>query len=381
MASTNVPAASPLAADELRTLAARGDGPCVSLVLPLRPAPNSGQNAVHARHAAQEALERLAARALGARERARFAELLGAVEHAVASQAHPVGSLAVFLDAGHFRIVPLARDLPYAVRVGSCFALRPLLRAQALDAPYRALAVSVKQIRLFEGDARGLAPAKIEGLPASLEDALGSEKTEKQHRLRGTAAGGGAPVYYSHDAASDEQKRDLARFHHVLARALAQRFGDDARALVLIADVTHQAGLRAELRLRGLLPQGVLVAPDHLGASEIHARAWPLVCAALAERARDARGRYEAARNAGKALDLLDDVAAAAVAGRIRRIWLEDGRSMAGRVDLASGRIVASEGDDVYDSLAAAVLARAGEVFVVDAAAMPTATGVAAEVH
>ena len=112
-------------------------------------------------------------------------------------------------------------------------------------------------------------------------------------------------------------------------------------------------------------------------ASQLRAR----VCAALAERARDARGRYEAARNAGKALDLLDDVAAAAVAGRIRRIWLEDGRSMAGRVDLASGRIVASEGDDVYDSLAAAVLARAGEVFVVDAAAMPTATGVAAEVH
>ena len=50
-------------------------------------------------------------------------------------------------------------------------------------------------------------------------------------------------------------------------------------------------------------------------------------------------------------------------------------------VDAASGRIVASEGDDALDSLATLVLARGGEVHVVEASSMPTSTGVAAELH
>jgi len=70
-----------------------------------------------------------------------------------------------------------------------------------------------------------------------------------------------------------------------------------------------------------------------------------------------------------------------AIAGRIRRLWLEAGRELPGCVEAASGRIVASEGDDALDSLAALVLARGGEVHVVEASSMPTSTGVAAELH
>ena len=231
MKSSTAPSARPQVADEIRALVTSPVQPRVSLYLPLRPVPNAGQNEVLARQAAQAAIKQLEAHPMSASERARFAERLQAVESTVSAQAQPVGSLAVFLDAGQLRMLPLAREVPFRVSVGRWYVLRPLLRALAQDVRYRALAVSVKRVSLFEGDARGVVTVPRGGLPASLEDALGSELSEKQLRMRGTAAGGGNPVYYSHDAASDEQKSDLGRFHHVLSRAVASLLVGDETPL------------------------------------------------------------------------------------------------------------------------------------------------------
>jgi hypothetical protein len=66
----------------------------------------------------------------------------------------------------------------------------------------------------------------------------------------------------------------------------------------------------------------------------------------------------------------------------VRRLWLDAARHIGGRIDRKTGR--SSEGtgdDDVLDALAAIVLARGGEVIPVPAAALPSATGVAAELH
>ena len=129
--------------------------------------------------------------------------------------------------------------------------------------------------------------------------------------MRGTRAGGGAPVYYAHDVANEERKLDAQRFHHALAAALNARFEGDATPLVLATDATHQAGLRAELRVRGLLVQPLVGSPDHWSVTELHRHAWPLVRAARASNDRSAAASYERARNAQSATRL-DDVAAAA---------------------------------------------------------------------
>lgn len=382
MSTLHAPTSQALARDELRALAASTSTVRVSIHLPLRPFPDAAQNPVRARQAADAATKLLAALPLADPERSRLMDRLGSLEALVSAQPQPHGGLAVFLDAEHFHVVPIAIEPAPHVGVGHCFALRPVLRALSRDVRYRVLAVSVRRVALFEGDARGLEPVPSEGIPASLEDALGSELSEKQLRMRGTAAGGGAPVFYAHDVASEEQKRDLARFHHVLGRALTRHFTGDATPLVLASDVVHQAGLRAETRVSGLLAEGVPISPDHVPPAELHTRAWPLVSAELARREREARSLYERARNVGKALDRLDDVAMAAVSGRVRRLWLDADRALPGRVDRGTGRILASSGsDDVLDSLAEIVLAKAGEVIVVDAVALPSASGMAAELH
>jgi hypothetical protein len=82
--------------------------------------------------------------------------------------------------------------------------------------------------------------------------------------------------------------------------------------------------------------------------------------------------------------DDVESVAAAAVAGRVRRLLIARGRTVRGALDRSTGAVrkrAAREdafGDDVLDDLAEAVLVRGGAVHVVEKDRMPTKSPVAA---
>lgn len=311
-----------------------------------------------------------------------WSERMRAIEIDVRKLAPRTATLAVFADETTERAVPLHASLPLSVSVGNTFQLRPLLGVLARSSRYRLLAVSEHRVALFDGGAAGLAATPHAGIPTSLEDALGSLTTEKEHRVRGTGAAGATAVSYSHGTAKEERKLDRERFHAALAAALAPVLKDDGIPLVVAGTDEHRSALREKLKSASILEDGVRGNVDALGPVELHERAWPLVEAWCAARAASCKDHYERARNRGKGLDLVDDVAAAAVAGRVRRLWLDAERAIAGRIDRQSGRSIEGAGDDdVLDSLAEIVLARGGEVIPVPASALPSATGVAAELH
>jgi hypothetical protein len=355
-------------------------GPRISVYLPVAPPPDAVQNHVLRRQAFETVAKRL--EALGVADAGARSQRVEATVRASAQRTPSHGTLVALASGVEVCSIALTRPLPFLVSVGSRLVLRPALRALQIEGPYRVLAVSTKQVALFEGDATGLRRAEQGALPKSLEDALGSEKTEKQLRVRGTGPAGAAPVYYSHHNASQERKIDLQRFHHAIAMALNARLGTDVTPLVLAADTSHQSGLRAELRVPGLMEAPVAASPDYWTEAQFHEHAWPLV-----EGLRMALGdhlpkSWERARNAGKGLDLLDDIGAAAVAGRIRRLWLDGDRALFGQVDPTTGRILPSaQDDDVLEALAEIVLSRAGEVGIVDGRALPSESGAAAELR
>jgi len=366
--------------EELRAWVEQESQPRVSLYLPLEQHARDHRGNVQLRDQALRDLEqKLAALGIAA---APWSERLRAIEIDVRNLAPRTATLAVFADDQAERAVPLHAALPFSVSVGSSFALRPLLGVLARSSRYRLLAVSENRVALFDGGASGLATTPHPGIPTSLEDALGSLTTEKEHRVRGTGANGATAVSYSHGTAKEERKLDRERFHAALAAALAPVLKDDGIPLVVAGTDEHRSALREKLQLPAFLDEGVHGNVDALGAVELHARAWPIVEQWCAARAAACKGQFERARNRGKGLDLIDDVAAAAVAGRVRRLWLDADRHIAGRIDRKTGRSLEGTGDDdVLDALAEIVLARGGEVIPVPATALPSATGVAADLY
>jgi hypothetical protein len=119
-------------------------------------------------------------------------------------------------------------------------------------------------------------------------------------------------------------------------------------------------------------------------ADDLYARAAPVAAAALSAREDESVAEYQRMNGAMRSSDDVEVVAAAAVAGRVRRLIIARGRTVRGAFDRATGVVkkrAAREdafGDDVLDDLAEAVLVRGGAVLVVEKERMPTKSPVAA---
>lgn len=367
----------PLDAALARALAGAATASLVSIYLPMeREFPEVKQNAVRLRHAAETVLARLLEAGVpedGARE---WSERVLSVETDLRRLEAPVAGLAIFLDHAGARACTLPWPVAEQVRLADHPILRPLLAQIDRNRPYRLLALSANRVALHDGDARGLRPALKHDLPASLEDALdlvpkpAARRSRSESLSRDFAGGAG------------EREADLAQFHRAVLQGLAA-LPDPETPIVLAADAATQGEFRKLARIPSLLGEGVVCNPDPVPPDALHARAWPILEAEAAARRRAAAEAFERARNRGKGLDLVDDVAQAALAGRVRRLIVDAGLRVPGRIDPATARSVpAGEADgDVLDALAAAVLARGGEVIVADPGEMPTDTGVAAELR
>lgn len=78
---------------------------------------------------------------------------------------------------------------------------------------------------------------------------------------------------------------------------------------------------------------------------------------------------------------LLDDVASAALVGRVPRLWVDATRTLPGSLDPVSGRCRPDGPDDLLDALSEAVLRRGGDVQPIEAERLPSPTGVVAELR
>ena len=274
------------------------------------------------------------------------------------------------------RSVPLHAALPYAASVGNTFALRPLLGVLARSSRYRLLAVSEHRVALFDGgkpvSPRRRTPASGESRRRARigDDGEGTARARHGRRRRF------AVFVFARQRQRGAQARSRALPHRIgrCARPRARQRRDPAR------DGGHR---RTPHRVAREVEAAVAAGrrqfaatwtrwdrPNSTNAPGHSCEQW---CSA---RAAASAAHYERARNHGKGLDLVDDVAAAAVAGRVRRLWLDAERRIAGRIDRTTGRTLDGAGDDdVLDALAELVLARGGEVIPVPAAALPSRVG------
>jgi hypothetical protein len=371
-------------ADDLRALARVDGTPRATLFVPVEVAvPAASQNGVRARRAVAAALTRLGELGAPAERVAAARSALAPLEANDAPPAPWVRARAFCWDGEALHRFGLPFEEAERVCVGRSLALRPLVRAASRQRRYRVLALSAKRVALFEGDATGLAERAAEGVPTSLEDALGPEFEGEGLQFHSSGAHGGRPVYHGQGGADRERGLDQERFQRVVGRSLVRLLAGDDVPLVLAADQVHQAAMAKELggALR-LAPEGVVGNADHLSAHELHGRAWPSVEALLRAEHDAARGEFERARNRGKAAIGFDDTLGAAVAGRVRRLWVPLAARMAGCIDRTTLRPAPPWGDeDLGDELSALALEHGGDVVVVEPGAQspPSPDGFAAE--
>ena len=352
--------------DDLRDLLQPRTEPCISVYLPL---PRHGAEAAAAplrlRSLLREAERLLSDRYDARRVKELLAPLAGLAEAGDVLGRGPTG-LAAFRAEGLFETFSVWPEPPERIVVADSFHLKPLLRCLQDRDRWFVLSLGARQARLWKGSGRGL-------VSVPLPDIALPESVSRGGAPRGGRAGGPGKAPEEGDGSRREETLRLYRAVDALLRG---GLGPDD--VLLVAGAAPAVALFRELcGHRGLAEEAIEGAFDEASADDLHGRALPVAERALAARDRALVEEFRRQLDRGLAADVLTRVAEAAIAGRVRRLLVADGRPLFGRVDLSTGEVTLHAGqtgpqdDDVLDDLAEIVLVRGGEVVVLPPARMP----------
>jgi len=372
---------------DLRMLLRDHETPCISLYQPThRSYPETQQDPIRFGNLLKEIESTLRKR----HPKRDFGELLGRFRTYLEDESFWIqggDGLAVFGSPDHFAMFRLRRTVPELAIVSDSFHTKPLLRVVQSADRYQILALSLSEARLYEGSRDELERIELDGVPATIEEALGEEVTGRPPKIpsssRMTKQGAGG-VYYGHGEQSDDVALDRDRFFRAVDRALLERYSKPSGLpLILAALPEHQTHFRRISRNPNLIAAAITENPHAMSLDELRKAAWEKIEPLYLERLARLKEEFGSARAHERGSDDPSDVAAAVVQGRVGTLLVDAERRMPGRLDESSGRIDwarsgDSGADDLLDDLAEAVLRRDGEVVVVPASRMPTDKGVAA---
>jgi hypothetical protein len=377
--------------EELLALCESGDGPRVSMYLPLERAyPAARENPSRLRAAIGRAEHRLWAsdRPVGERE---IAALLAPARELAEREEFRRGSgsesLAVLLAPGFSRVYPLPFACEEVVDVGRDFRLAPLARLANWPDEFYLLALSLNVAKLYYGSPAGLSEVELPaGTPENFVAFVAGTEAGRAVRFQSTV-GAGTPRPFLHGGTSHTDYAEVRREEYVraVAGAVAARTARvPSTPLVLAAAEELHPIFRSEYPGSNLTEPGLHGCPDHLGEAELRERSARLVesrpdgpLAAALERFRRAKV---------KSADAIEAVAPAAAGGRVDTLLLACGGRVWGRWNpetrQANVAAVGPEGpprsEDLAEFALRETLRHGGRVFVVEQERVPGAALISA---
>jgi len=372
--------------DYRRELLAVHEPPCLSLYQPThRHGPENQQDPLRFRNLLK-AMNQSLQQKYPKREIQSLMEPFEALAHDHAFWAKTLDGLAVLAAAGIFRTYTLQRTVPELVVVADSFHTKPLIRIIQSADRYQVLGLNRGEVKLFEGNRDALDEIELApGVPKTLTDALGSELTEPHQTVASYGKGAAGPVmHHGHGSRKDELEIDTERFFRAVDRAVLEHHSKPSGLPLILAALPEYHSLFRQVSHNPfLLADAVDVHPDAVSMDEFRSAVWRAVEPHYLERLSKLVEQFEEANSKALGTDCLDDVAAAAVEGRIATLLIEADRRIPGRVATATGRIhlgdpANPELDDLLDDLGELVIKMGGEVIVVPSGRMPSRTGLAA---
>lgn len=376
----------PFGREHLKELLEAREPPAISIYLPTRRTTSEWEaDRLRYRAAVDKARELLDSDVEAPSKR----DLLDGLEDLLGDQEfwlHQSDGLAVFRSPGFSRLFRLPVDLPELVVVAPSFHTRPLL--QLLQAPdrYWILALSQKDVSLWEGTSMGLRRVELGAIPGSLIDAVSKYVDYEEETFHSSMGSGGRASYHGHGAGRDSLEWEVEHFLRKVDEGLRERVGSDGSPVILAGVESEVSAFRSVSKLKRLADEAIKGNVSHWNADKLLKAAQPIVDKLASRQVDEALRLWESAHGPGKTEMDLANTARLAVAGRVRLVMTERDRRVWGHIDRATGAIevLAENGDDpasdavdLLDEVAEIVILHGGHALAVSGDRMPTETGIA----
>ena len=264
---------------------------------------------------------------------------------------------------------------------GTSFHIKPLLPGLGRGIKFYVLALSLKNVRLFEGNADTMSPVEL-NFPTSIEAALWADDPEKQLNMHSASVSQGdgknsTGVFHGHDPA-DEDKTNILRFFQSVNQGLNNLL-DEKNIPMVLAGVDYLLPIYREASsYHNLLEDGITGNPDRENVNDLHEKAWKIVKPIFEESQKKAFEKYEQLHGQGSdlATNDLGEVVKAATFGQVETLFVPLATQKWGRYDAENNKVhlakePGSQNEDLFDFAASQTLLNSGQVFAVPPEQMP----------
>jgi len=334
--------------------AAQVAGPCLTITVPVQPAPNnSRQDYTRLNSAIHAAQPLLAERGFDAKQVADFLDPLTQMEGE--SWGSEFGSLVVLRSPEYFRYFHVREELKDSITVSDHFQVLPFVRA-TLDEQrqFFILALSKNRVRLLRctNHSSEKVPLGPE-TPTSLEQWLNTRPptTSPDHGETQASESGSTLGGFTSTTDRDNLDPHISNFFHRVDQAVFEALRGETAPLVLAAVEYEISMYRGLNRYPHLSPEHVHGAPDSLKGGELHKRALEAAQAAFELPMRKALDLYERLGGSERVSSKIKEIAEAAASGRVAHLFISEG-------------IGTTSNNDTLNSAALQTIALGGEIWV-----------------
>jgi hypothetical protein len=373
-----------LTLDQIKGLAQQTASPSISIFLPThRAGQDIQQDPIRFKNLLRDTEKQLLDGGTGPREAGALLQSAQALLDDSDFWNHQHDGLAVFISADDFHYYALPFRVEELLVVAQSYYVKPVLPLFTNNGHYYILAISLNEVRLFEGTRYGVGQIALpDGIPANMEEALGLDGPQKSLQMHSGGAGG---MLHGQGPGDEEQKVWIEQYLNLVDTSLKEILREQNAPLVL-AGVDYLLPMyRKVSEYQNIMEAGITGNPDQLRPEELQAQAWSIVEAFFRQETEKTAEQYQQLADTDKATDNVEEIVAAAFNGRVDKLILSVENQIWGAFNPKDGKVIRSSNGQskkynlaLLDFTAMNTLQNGGTVCALSQDEMPTDSPIAA---
>ena len=373
-----------LTLDQIKGLAKQTASPSISIFLPTHSAGReTQQDPIRFKNLLRDAEKQLLDNGMGPREAGALLQPAQALLDDTNFWNHQHDGLAVFIAADDFHYYPLPFSVEELLVVAQSYYVKPVLPLFTNNGHYYILAVSLDEVRLFEGTHYGVGQISLpEGTPTNMEAALRLDDSQKSLQMHSGGSGG---MFHGQGAGNEEEKIWIEQYLNLVDTSLTETFREQNAPLVL-AGVDYLLPMYHKVsEYQNIMEEGITGSPEHLHPEELQEQAWRIVETYFQQETKKTVEQYQQLADTDKATDNVEEIVTAAFNGRVDKLILSIENQIWGAFNPKDGKVERSSNGQskkynlaLLDFTAMNTLQNGGTVCALSQDEMPTDSPIAA---
>ena len=368
--------------DQLQELASVSGINCVSIYLPTHQRGkevNEGKDAIVLKNHYQKMRSHIEKKGFSEQEANAYLQPIRTLIDDASFWRYQDQGLAVFLADNYFKTM----KLPYSVNefswLSTSFDLGQLVPLTAKNRAFYILGVSLNKVRLLEADEHSIEEIDLSAqLPEGMEDALSYYDFEKnlQYHSGGSQTGSGGTIFHGQGGDGDKEDVYIAEYFRRVDEALPRVIAHRDRPVVLAAVAEWHPVFRKANTAVEIYDHGVTGNPDNLSPQELHRQAKEVLHDYFHQHQQKDHARYTSLMGSTQTAHEIEEIAPAALDGRIDALFIARGAHRWGVIDRSNNEVeIADEPNenahDLVSKAAVETVLHGGRAYLVDAEELP----------